>query len=111
VRTIRYWSDIGAVPPAGCSDGGHRLYDVAAAHVAALDAQIQSLRLARAVLSAAARLRPDTEEMTLMNKLRLTTPELPAEPTSEQVAAWVELAELVQDPGFRRRMRAMAQRR
>ena len=80
VRTIRYWSDIGAVPPAGRSSGGHRLYDaesvarlelvatlrelglgldevrrvlareatvadVAAAHVAALDAQIRSLRL------------------------------------------------------------------
>ena len=104
VRTIRYWSDTGAAPPAGRSDGGHRLYDAdavarlelvrtlrelglglddvrrvlkrestvadgAAAHVAALDAQIQSLRLARAVLS--------------------------AEPTPEQVAAWVELAELV----------------
>lgn len=177
VRTIRYWSDIGAVPPAGRSDGGHRLYDaeavarlelvrtlrelglgldevrgvlesevtvadVAAAHVAAIDARIRSLRLTRAVLSAVARLRPDTEEMTLMNKLarlsaaergqiiddfiaevfdgldpspqlqdklRLTTPELPDEPTPEQVAAWVELAELVQDRGFRQRMRAMAE--
>jgi DNA-binding transcriptional MerR regulator len=27
VRTIRYWSDIGAVPPSGRSTGGHRLYD------------------------------------------------------------------------------------
>jgi len=27
VRTIRYWSDIGAVPPAGRRSGGHRLYD------------------------------------------------------------------------------------
>jgi DNA-binding transcriptional MerR regulator len=27
VRTIRYWSDSGAVPPAGRSSGGHRLYD------------------------------------------------------------------------------------
>ena len=177
VRTIRYWSDIGAAPPAGRSDGGHRLYDaeavtrlelvrtlrelglgleeirrvlereatvadVAVAHVAALDAQIRSLRLTRAVLSAVARLRPDTKEMTLMNelarlsateraqiiddfiadvfegldpsptlkdKLRLTTPELPEDPTPDQVAAWVELAELVQDPGFRQRMRAMVE--
>ncbi|HEX6452018.1 MAG TPA: MerR family transcriptional regulator [Trebonia sp.] len=30
VRTIRYWSDIGAAPPAGRSDGGHRLYDTEA---------------------------------------------------------------------------------
>lgn len=177
VRTIRYWSDIGAVPPAGRSEGGHRLYDaeaiarlelvrtlrelglglddvrrvlereatvadVAAARVAALDAQIQSLRLDRAVLSAIARLRPDSEEMTLMNKLarlsaaerkqiiddfitevfdglpadpglkeklRLTVPELPQEPTPEQVTAWVELAELVHDPEFRQRMRTMAE--
>jgi hypothetical protein len=26
VCTIRYWSDIGAVPPAGRSSSGHRLY-------------------------------------------------------------------------------------
>lgn len=177
VRTIRYWSDIGAVPPAGRSSGGHRLYDaesvarlelvatlrelglgleevarvlaqeatvadVAAAHVAALDAQIRSLRLTRAVLSAVARRGPGTEEMTLMNKLarlsaaerrqivedfiaeifagldagpglreklRLTVPALPDEPAPEQVDAWVELAELVQDPGFRQRMRKMAE--
>lgn len=177
VRTIRYWSDIGAVPPAGRSSGGHRLYeagsiarlelvrtlrelglglaevrrvlareatvaDVAAAHVAALDAQIRSLRLTRAVLSAVARRHPGTEEMTLMNKLarlsaaerrqiigdfiaevftgldtdprlreklQLTVPELPDEPAPEQVAAWVELAELVQDPGFRQQMRTMAE--
>jgi DNA-binding transcriptional MerR regulator len=177
VRTIRYWSDIGAVPPAGRSSGGRRSYDaesvarlelvrilrelglgldevhrilareatvadVAAAHVAALDAQIRSLRLTRAVLSAVARRHPGTEEMTLMNKLarlsaaergqiiddfitevftgldadpkltrklQLTAPELPDEPTAEQLSAWVELAELVQDPGFRQRMRKMAQ--
>jgi DNA-binding transcriptional MerR regulator len=176
VRTIRYWSDIGAVPPAGRSSGGHRLYDaesvarlelvrtlrelglgleevqrvlareatvadVAAAHVAALDAQIRSLRLTRAVLSVVAGRHPGTEEMTLMNKLaRLSaaerrqviddfiaevftgldadpklkeklqlTPELPEDPTPEQVSAWVELAELVQDPMFRQRMRKMAE--
>jgi DNA-binding transcriptional MerR regulator len=177
VRTIRYWSDIGAVPPAGRSSGGHRLYDaesvarlelvrtlrelglgleevrrvlareatvadVAAAHVAALDAQIRSLRLTRAVLSAVAGRHPGTEEMTLMNKLarlsaaerrqiiddfvadvftgldadpklkeklQLTAPELPDDPTPEQVSAWVELAELVQDPMFRQRMRKMAE--
>jgi DNA-binding transcriptional MerR regulator len=175
VRTIRYWSDIGASPPAGRTTGGYRLYDaeavarlelvrtlrelglgldevrnvlqrevtiadVAAAHVAALDAQIRSLRLSRAVLSTVAKRHPDTEEMALMNKLaRLsarerrqviedfvtevfsgldvdpqlkekmmqTTPELPDDPTPEQVDAWVELAELVSDPGFRQRMRTM----
>ncbi|WP_311545048.1 MerR family transcriptional regulator [Streptomonospora wellingtoniae] len=34
--------------------------------------------------------------------------ELPAEPSPEQVDAWVELAGLVQDPGFRERAREMA---
>ncbi len=87
VRTIRFWSDIGAVPPAGRTAGGYRLYDaesaarlelgrtlralglgleevrrvlakettvvgVAAAYVEALDAQIRTLRLCRAVLAA-----------------------------------------------------------
>ncbi|MEV8633108.1 MerR family transcriptional regulator [Streptosporangium sp. NPDC051023] len=30
VHTIRFWSDIGLVPPAGRSSGGYRLYDAAA---------------------------------------------------------------------------------
>jgi hypothetical protein len=34
--------------------------------------------------------------------------ELPADPTRDQVDAWVELAELVGDPDFRRRVREMA---
>jgi DNA-binding transcriptional MerR regulator len=177
VRTIRYWSDIGAVPPAGRTRRDHRRYDaaamarlelvatlrelglglaevrrvldrqaivaeVAATHVEALDAQIRTLRLRRAVLAAVARRKPGTEEMTLMNKLatlsaqerkqiideftgevfaglepdpglaahmRRVTPVLPDDPSPEQVDAWVELAELVQDPGFRRRIRTMAE--
>jgi hypothetical protein len=36
-------------------------------------------------------------------------PDLPEDPTPEQVDAWVELAELVRDPDFRRRIRAMAE--
>ncbi|MFC4910951.1 MerR family transcriptional regulator [Actinomadura gamaensis] len=36
---------------------------------------------------------------------RSLTPELPDDPTSEQVAAWVELAELTQDEDFRALMR------
>ncbi|MFC8423085.1 MerR family transcriptional regulator [Streptomyces sp. NPDC057236] len=176
VRTIRYWSDEGALPPVARSAGGYRLYDagsvarlelvrtlrelglgltdvrrvltgettvaqVAAAHVAALDAQIRSLRVTRAVLSTVARRGSTAEETTLMNKLaRLSTTErkriiedfmaevfdgidtadpdirtrlrfaaadLPDDPTPEQVDAWVELAELIQDPGFRATMRRM----
>ncbi|MFD7440061.1 MerR family transcriptional regulator [Streptomyces sp. NPDC059909] len=177
VRTIRYWSDIGALPPVGRSSGGFRLYDagsvarlelvrtlrelglglddvrrvlerettvgdVADAHVRALDAQIRALQLRRAVLGTVARRRPPAEELTLLDRLaRLSADErhrivedflgevfrdldadpqlrermryapvdLPDSPTPEQVDAWIELAELVRDPDFRQRMRAMAE--
>lgn len=177
VRTIRYWSDVGVLPPAGRSEAGYRLYDasavarleliktlrelglglddvrrvlerkvtpadVAAVHVDALDAQIRTLRLRRAVLSAVARRRSGMEEMKLLSDLarlsaeerrriiedfvnevfsgldadpelkrrfRHTEIDLPDDPTPEQVDAWVELAELVRDPEFRRRMRDMVE--
>ncbi|WP_445528895.1 MerR family transcriptional regulator [Streptomyces cyslabdanicus] len=104
VRTIRYWSDEGVLPPVARSTGGYRLFDaacvarlelirtlrelglgladvrgvlagertvaqVAAAHVVALDAQIRSLRVTKAVLSTVARRGSSAEETTLMNKL------------------------------------------
>jgi hypothetical protein len=40
--------------------------------------------------------------------MRGAMPDLPADPTPEQVSAWVELAELVQDPGFRASLREAA---
>ncbi|MBC3192899.1 MerR family transcriptional regulator [Pseudonocardia sp. C8] len=40
--------------------------------------------------------------------MRTLPSELPDDPTPEQVAAWVELAELVRDPDFRARCREMA---
>jgi len=43
-------------------------------------------------------------------RMRMATPELPDEPTTEQIEAWIELAELVRDPDFRQRIRAMAER-
>ncbi|MFF3908709.1 MerR family transcriptional regulator [Streptomyces sp. NPDC001848] len=178
VRTIRYWSDEGVLPPVARSTGGYRLYDaasvarlelirtlrelglgladvrgvlagertvaeVATAHVAALDAQIRALRVTRAVLSTVARRGSSAEEMTLMNKLarlsaaerqrivdgfvdemlhgldavdpeirermRRTAADLPDDPTPEQVDAWVELAEMLQDPEFRAQMRKAAE--
>jgi len=111
---------------------------VAAAHVRALDVQIRTLRLRRAVLATVAARKADTEELTLMHRLaklsaderrriieefvdeiftgldadpelrsrmRSTTPDLPEDPTAEQVEAWVELAELVRDRAFREHMR------
>ncbi|GAA4598446.1 MerR family transcriptional regulator [Planotetraspora phitsanulokensis] len=106
VRTIRFWSDIGLIPPAGRSAGGYRLYDaeavtradlvrtlrdlgiglesvreillrqasvaeVAQAHVRALDAEIRTLRLRRAVLRTVVERGGTTEETLLMHKLAL----------------------------------------
>ncbi|MFG2998638.1 MerR family transcriptional regulator [Streptomyces sp. NPDC048340] len=177
VKTIRYYSDSGIVPPTDRSPAGYRLYDidaltrldlartlrdlgldlaavrrvldreasvpeVAAAHADALDVQIRTLRLRRAVLRAVARRGADHLETALMHRLaklsederhrlvhefidatfgdldanpefvammRSAMPELPDDPTSEQVEAWVELAELCQDPGFRTSVRRMAE--
>ncbi|MFD5700070.1 helix-turn-helix domain-containing protein [Streptomyces lasiicapitis] len=40
--------------------------------------------------------------------MRSMTPELPADPEPEQIEAWVELAGLFQDPGFRGSLHGMA---
>jgi DNA-binding transcriptional MerR regulator len=118
------------------------LPQVAAAHAQALDTQINTLRIRRAVLRAVAKHDTTTEEATLMHQLakmtdveragliqdfvddtfggldanpefvemlRAATPELPEDPTPEQVRAWVELAELVQDRDFRASVRRMAE--
>jgi hypothetical protein len=42
--------------------------------------------------------------------LRGVTPELPDDPSDEQLDAWLELAELVRDEGFRARLREMGRR-
>lgn len=116
------------------------LADVAAAHARAIDAQIRTLRLQRAVLGAVART-TDPEELERMtdlttmtaderrrivddyldavfggddsvvaDKLRMGVPELPEDPTADQVAAWVELAELLRDPDYVTASRRMAER-
>ncbi|MFJ5896213.1 MerR family transcriptional regulator [Streptomyces sp. NPDC093064] len=142
VRTIRYWSDEGALPPVARSTGGYRLYDaasvarlelirtlrelglgladvrrvlagertvaeVAAAHVAALDARIRSLKVTRAVLSTVARRGSSAEEMTLMNKLaRLSAAERRRimEEFVEEMFHGLDTA----DPEIRERMRHTA---
>jgi DNA-binding transcriptional MerR regulator len=177
VRTIRFYSDSGVLPPAGRTDAGYRLYgpdalarlglvrtlrdlgidlatirrvlerkvelaDVAAAHAAALDAQIRVLRVQKAVLRTVAERGSDPQEMQNMHRLaqlsdderkrivaefidqafdgldiepgfaarmRSATPELPDDPTPEQVDAWIELAELVQDDSFRATIRRMSE--
>jgi DNA-binding transcriptional MerR regulator len=179
VRTLRFWSDEGVLPPTDRSTGDHRRYDaavvarldlvrtlrerglglddvrrvlerertvadVAAAHVAAIDGRIRALRVQRAVCTLLARGTTTEREATLVNDLarlpaaerqqlidefvdtafadtdpgapgagiaaamRALPPQLPDEPSTEQVQAWVELAELVADPAFRARVREMA---
>jgi DNA-binding transcriptional MerR regulator len=175
VRTIRFWSDTGVLPPTARTASGRRLYDtaclarlelvatlrdlglsladvrrvldgqasiaeVAAVHLDALDAQIRALRLHRAVLAVVVKRAAGNEEMTMMSKLAQMSvaerrqmiddflaevfeglepspvgapslnrwnaaPNLPDDPSPEQVDAWVEIAELVSDPDFRQRIR------
>ena len=137
VRTIRYWSDVGALPPSGRTAAGYRLYDdtsvarlelirtlrelglgledvrrvlerrttvaaVAAVHVEALDAQIHTLRLRRAVLSTVVARQSGTEEMTVMHRLA----RLSAAERREIMADFVDevFGGLDADPQLRERM-------
>ncbi|WP_033436389.1 helix-turn-helix domain-containing protein [Saccharothrix sp. NRRL B-16314] len=113
--------------------------DVARTHAEAIDAQMRTLRLRRAVLRVVARngevelvhelarlseeerqailddffdevfggleLDPGFEQM--MRSVRV---ELPDDPTTEQLEAWVELANMVRDPDFRASIRNMSER-
>ncbi len=177
VKTIRFYSDEGLLPPTERTDAGYRLYDAAAMarlelvrtlrelglgladvsaaltqsttvgelatrHVEALDEQIRRLRLRRAVLRAVAKRDSELEEVKLMNRLasmsdeerkrlvdefwdemvsgleideefyrrmRAGKPELPDDPSPEQLEAWIEFAELIQDPSFRALIRSMSE--
>ncbi|SDX11810.1 DNA-binding transcriptional regulator, MerR family [Amycolatopsis xylanica] len=178
VKTIRFYSDEGLLPPTDRTHSGYRLYDIkamarlelvktlrelglgladveraltreasvpeiASQHVDALDTQIRRLRLRRAVLRAVAKRGSELEEVKLMNKLasmsdddrkrlldefwdemiaglevdsefyarmRSAKPELPDDPSPEQLEAWIEFAELVRDPEFRALIRGMSER-
>ncbi|OIK07093.1 MerR family transcriptional regulator [Streptomyces monashensis] len=138
IRTLRELG-LGLADVRGVLAGERTVAEVAATHVAALDAQISALKVTRAVLSTVARRGSTAKEMTLMNKLarlsaaqrqrimqefvdetlhgldtvdpdvqeriRQTAVRLAENPTPEEVDAWVELAEMLQDPGFRAQMR------
>ncbi|CAL9494060.1 MerR family transcriptional regulator [Streptomyces sp. enrichment culture] len=172
VRTIRFYSDTGLLPPTDRTPAGYRRYDdaalgrlhligvlreldvdlatvrrvldgavsvaeVAAAHADATALRIRALRLRHSMLRLVARRGPSPEETVLMHRLaRLTSderrrmvadfvtslgadtprargaaaalraalPDLPDEPSDAQLAAWVELAELMADEDFRARM-------
>ena len=102
------------------------LAEVAAAHAEALAARIRLLSLHRAALLAVAEHGCLPEGMDLVHAhrqliddflhavlddpgiRRSLTPELPASPTAEQLAAWSDLVDLVQDEDFRRHLRRLA---
>jgi DNA-binding transcriptional MerR regulator len=116
------------------------LPEIADRHARALDAQIRTLRLQRAVLRAVAS-STNAEELQRMTdltsmtaekrrhilddyldavfadhdspvaeRLRTGAPELPDDPSADQVAAWVELVELLRDPDYIALSRRMAER-
>jgi DNA-binding transcriptional MerR regulator len=177
VKTIRFYSDEGLLPPTGRTPAGYRLYDtaaltrlelvctlrelgmglaavrtvlsstaglaeLAAEHLRVLDEQIRLLTLRRAVLRAVVKRDSEPDEVKLMNKLasmpdeerrrlvdefwdevtagldvdrefyarmRSAKPELPDDPTPEQLEAWIEFAELVSDAEFRALIRTMSE--
>jgi DNA-binding transcriptional MerR regulator len=116
------------------------LPEIADRHARALDAQIRTLRLQRAVLRAVATSTNPEElqrmtDLTTMTaderrrilgdyldavfadhdspvaeRLRTGAPELPDDPSADQVAAWVELVELLRDPDYIETSRRMAER-
>jgi hypothetical protein len=51
----------------------------------------------------------DTADPVIRERMRSTAADLPEEPTPEQVDAWLELAEMLQDPQFRAEMRKVAE--
>lgn len=175
VKTLRFWSDEGLVPPSGRTQSGYRLYseadlvkidlvrtlrdaglgldaigavlrrehslaDVMRLRLTAVEAHIASLRNVAAALRAALRsANPSDRELRrlwavthLSNEERKATierfydqvaeglpvdptwsksmvdaiaPNLPDDPTPEQLDAWIELAEIFSDPSFVASMR------
>jgi DNA-binding transcriptional MerR regulator len=113
------------------------LIDVVAEHARALDAQIRILHFQKAVLRVFIQ-STNPQELELMtdltanerqhivddyldavfgddpnavaDKVRMGSPELPDDPTPDQLAAWVELVQLLRDHDFVETSRRMAQR-
>lgn len=175
VRTIRFYSDEGVLPPAGRTAAGYRLYGEADRvrlelvrklrdvgfdlptiralverdlpmdravdlQLRAVEAQLRTLRVARAVLRRAqARGGEDAAHLGMLHALarlgaaerarlvaafwddatagmyvdedwvramsQASVPELPEDPTAEQLEAWLELAELATDTDFHAALR------
>jgi DNA-binding transcriptional MerR regulator len=139
IRTLRDLG-VGLDDIARVVTGDSSLVELAADHERALDAQIAVLRLQRSALRAFLRspMTTELELMTelatltaderrrivddyldavfgddasaVADKMRMGVPELPDDPSADQVAAWVELAQLLRDPDFVESSRRMAER-
>ncbi len=137
VRTLRELG-LGLASIRRILDGEATVADIAARHAEALAVEIRVLGLRKAVLTAIAARGSTTEETRLVHQLarlseeerrrlvgdflaealgdrpalaglaRTLTPELPADPSPGQLDAWIELAELTQDAGFRAALRRLA---
>lgn len=127
VKTIRFYSDKGIVPPTDRSPAGYRLYgvdalarldlvrtlrdlglglatvrkvldreasmaEVAEVHADALDVQIQTLRLRRAILRSVARRDPTDPHTERYWRLVATVNGWPASPTLAPVHTWFAIA-------------------
>ncbi|WP_062641902.1 helix-turn-helix domain-containing protein [Streptomyces maremycinicus] len=106
IRTLRELG-LGLADVRRVLSGERTVAEVAAAHVSALDAQIRSLKLTRAVLSSVARRGSTAEEMTLMNDLaRLSAAERRRilQEFVDEMFHGLDLA----DPDIRERMRTSA---
>ena len=177
VKTIRFYSDEGLLPPSGRTEAGYRLYgevdlarlelirtlreaglDLATIRsvldrrlslgealqlrLQAIEAHIVSLRRVAAAIRAAGP-EPNDDDLrrlssvtTISNEERraviarffeqvgtdtpeyrawadqmiaASVPDLPDEPTKEQLDAWIELSEILSDPGFIENMRSMSE--
>jgi len=177
VKTLRYYSDEGIVPPSGRSQSGYRLYseedvakldlvrtlrdaglgleaigavlrrdmtlaDALRLRLAAVEAHIASLRRVAAAVRATLRSEPTEHDLRrlcavtrlsneerkavierfyesvaegipvdqrwMRSMIEASAPNLPDEPTPEQLDAWIELAEMVSDPKFVESLRANA---
>jgi DNA-binding transcriptional MerR regulator len=51
---------------------------------------------------------PEINPKWAVQMVKLSTPDLPDEPTAEQIDAWIELSQMVSDPNFVAQMRANA---
>lgn len=173
VSAIRFYADEGVVAPTSHTDGGYRLYDIAAVarlelvrtlrdlgasledvrrlladetslhdlastHLTIVEQQLRHLKARRAVLRTIVSQGSSARQVALMHELvsmsdedrerlldlfwgevtdGLTVhpefveqlhrmrPVLPDEPSTEQLQAWIELADLVRDEDFRRSVR------